>query len=97
MAIAPGTRVGPYEVDTLLGAGGIGEVYKARDMRLARTDGEIGAAQEVFRTTVGGSVGTGLAIDGQRFLVFTRVGDQGEEVRNRNPLTVVINSQAALE
>ena len=47
MAIAPGTRVGPYEVDTLLGAGGMGEVYKARDTRLARTVA-IKVSQEQF-------------------------------------------------
>jgi serine/threonine protein kinase len=47
MAIAPGTRVGPYEVTTLLGAGGMGEVYKARDTRLARTVA-IKVSQEQF-------------------------------------------------
>jgi eukaryotic-like serine/threonine-protein kinase len=36
MSLAPGTRLGPYEVVAPIGAGGMGEVYKARDTRLDR-------------------------------------------------------------
>ncbi|MGE5360320.1 MAG: protein kinase domain-containing protein [Bacteroidales bacterium] len=36
MSLAPGTRLGPYEVAALLGAGGMGEVYRARDTHLNR-------------------------------------------------------------
>ena len=36
MALQAGTRLGPYEVLSLIGAGGMGEVYRARDTRLDR-------------------------------------------------------------
>jgi Tol biopolymer transport system component/predicted Ser/Thr protein kinase len=36
MALQPGTRVGPYEIGAAIGAGGMGQVYEARDTRLDR-------------------------------------------------------------
>jgi len=37
MLLAPGTRLGPYEIESLIGSEGMGEVYKAHDGRLNRT------------------------------------------------------------
>jgi eukaryotic-like serine/threonine-protein kinase len=37
MPLATGTRLGPYEIDSVIGVGGMGEVYRARDTRLDRT------------------------------------------------------------
>jgi eukaryotic-like serine/threonine-protein kinase len=37
MPLSPGTKLGPYEIQSPLGAGGMGEVYRARDTRLDRS------------------------------------------------------------
>jgi serine/threonine protein kinase len=36
MALTAGTRLGPYEIVSAIGAGGMGEVYRARDTKLDR-------------------------------------------------------------
>src|SRR6202521_2904243 len=47
MAILPGRRLGPYEILSAVGAGGIGEVYRAHDARLNR-DVALKVISEVF-------------------------------------------------
>jgi eukaryotic-like serine/threonine-protein kinase len=37
MMLGPGVRLGPYEIVSILGAGGMGQIYRARDIRLDRT------------------------------------------------------------
>jgi hypothetical protein len=36
MPLTPGTRLGPYTIESLIGSGAMGEVYKAHDERLSR-------------------------------------------------------------
>jgi serine/threonine-protein kinase len=59
MSLAPGTRIGPYEIVGLLGAGGMGEVYRGRDARLGRD-----VALKVLRA--------GFAADPERLTRFER-------------------------
>jgi serine/threonine-protein kinase len=59
MTIAPGTRFGPYEVTSILGTGGMGEVYRSRDGRLDRD-----VALKVLPHA--------LTVDGERLLRFRR-------------------------
>ncbi len=49
MPLSPGTRLGPYEILSALGAGGMGEVYRARDSKLDRD-----VAIKVLRSDVAG-------------------------------------------
>jgi eukaryotic-like serine/threonine-protein kinase len=59
MSLSPGTKLGPYEVLAALGAGGMGEVYRARDARIGRE-----VAVKVLPSDV--------AVDGERLRRFER-------------------------
>jgi len=50
MTIAKGTRLGPYEIDEAIGAGGMGEVYRALDTRLESTGPSIPASSAPSRS-----------------------------------------------
>jgi len=59
VALTPGSRLGPYEIVSALGAGGMGEVYRARDTKLGR-DVALKVIPETF------------ALDTDRLARFTR-------------------------
>ncbi len=50
MALAPGSRLGSYDVIALIGQGGMGEVYRARDTKLGR-DVALKVLPDVFADT----------------------------------------------
>ena len=52
MTLAPRTRVGPFEITTLLGQGGMGEVYRARDTQLDR-DVALKTVSDTFSSDAG--------------------------------------------
>src|SRR5271169_5288591 len=59
MSLTAGTRLGPYEILALLGAGGMGEVYRAKDTKLKR-DVALKVLPETF------------AVDPERMALFQR-------------------------
>src|SRR5262245_39127634 len=75
MPLAPGARLGVYEVVGLLGAGGMGEVYRARDVRLGR---------DVAIKVLPASLGT----DAERLLRFEQEARAAAALNHPNILAV---------
>ena len=80
MPLAPGARVGSYEVIAAIGRGGTGEVYRARDLRLQREVAIIALPEEFQR-------------DSERLARFEREARVEEPGRQ---LTIVTNWAATL-
>ncbi|HSE64477.1 MAG TPA: protein kinase, partial [Thermoanaerobaculia bacterium] len=75
MTLAAGTRLGPYEILSPIGAGGMGEVYRARDSRLGRD-----AAIKVLPAA--------LAADSERLRRFEREARSASSLNHPNIVTV---------
>ncbi len=83
MALEPGTTLGPYQIDAPLGAGGMGEVYKARDTRLDRTVAikvlpEHVAADPDLKQRFEREAGTVAALNHPHICTLFDIGREGE-------------------
>ena len=82
MLLTAGTRLGPYEIQSPLGAGGMGEVYRARDTRLERTIAvkilpEALAADPQFRERFNREARTISQLDHPHICALYDVGEHG--------------------
>jgi serine/threonine protein kinase len=94
MTLKPGTQLGPYEIVTAIGAGGMGEVYRARDPRVGR-DVAIKLSSERFTDRFEREIKAGVgdvAADGKRFLLLAPAAENSTAQFN-----IILNWPALLK
>lgn len=88
MSLSGGSKLGPYEILSALGSGGMGEVYRARDARLDRT-----VAIKVLPAQVASDPDFRLRFQREdgRFLINVTTDEA-----TASPITVILNWTAGL-
>jgi serine/threonine protein kinase len=93
MALTSGTKLGPYEIISPLGAGGMGEVYRAKDTRLGR-DVAIKMLPESFARDADllhrfeQEAGAVAALNHPNILALFDIGQHGKVQHNGSPFLV---------
>src|SRR5467141_1865660 len=95
MPLSAGTRLGPYEILSPIGAGGMGEVYRARDTRLNRdVEGE-DLAQQIARGPI--PLDEALPIAGQIAEALEAAHEQGIIHRDLKPANIKVRPDGTVK